>query len=250
MFTKHLFTLLLVSIAFVGKHGCDAFVTHHLQYQRLGELLSLSKTSEAESLMIGSRRSLLQTTLSALAVAPVILQSTAVSAATREPLSDVLYRIMRVREATQQETRLIKTGKFKDVQRANVKLAVKFMVDNYRLNDAFVTASSYLEGSDSRRVEASQVGQTAVQNLYTILEYFDSADVQNLKVGQMSAMSGKEELVFKGLDATRRSIDDFLAYFPKVEVDAVLSKIKEENELNAKEFDSSFGVILNMPPPS
>ncbi len=170
-----------MSIAFVGKHECNAFVTHHLQHQRLGEL-SLSITSEEESSWIGSRRSLLQTTLSAFAVAPVILQSSSVSAATREPLPDVLYRIMRVREATQQETRLIKTGKFKDVQRANVKLAVKFMVDNYRLNDAFVTASSYLEGSDSRRVEASQVGQTAVQNLYTILEYFDSADVQNLKV--------------------------------------------------------------------
>jgi hypothetical protein len=71
-----------------------------------------------------------------------------------------------------------------------------------------------------------------------------------LQVGQMNAMSGKEELVFKGLDATRRSIDDFLVYFPKAEIDAVSSRIKEENELNAKEFDSTFGVILNMPPPS
>jgi hypothetical protein len=181
MFTKQLSTLILASVAIVGKSGCNAFVTQQQKYERLGEL---SVSSEAESSWMGSRRSLLQTTLSALAVPPVIfLQSTPVSAATREPLADVLYRIMRVREATQQETRLIKTGKFKDVQRANVKLAVKFMVDNYRLNDAFVTASSYLEGSDSRRVEASQVGQTAVQNLYTILEYFDSADVQNLKVG-------------------------------------------------------------------
>lgn len=65
----------------------------------------------------------------------------------------------------------------------------------------------------------------------------------------MNAMSGKEELVFKGLDATRRSIDDFLAYFPKADVDAVFGRIKEENDLNAKEFDSSFGAILNMPPP-
>ena len=81
-----------------------------------------------------------------------------------------------------EETRLIKSGKFKDVQRANVKLAVRFMLDNYRLNDAFVTASAYLEGSSARRVEAGQVGQRAVQNLYTILEYFDASDVQNIKV--------------------------------------------------------------------
>lgn len=99
----------------------------------------------------------------------------------RQPLADLLYRILRVREATQQEARLIRSGKFKDVQRANVKLAVKFMVDNYRLNDAFVAASAYLDGN-AKRVEAGQVGTTAVQNLYTILEYFDSSDVQNLKV--------------------------------------------------------------------
>jgi hypothetical protein len=104
------------------------------------------------------------------------------TAPARVPLDELLYRILRVREATQQETRLIRTGKFKDVQRANVKLAVKFMIENYRLADAFVQASAYLEGGPSRRVEAGQTGQLAVQSLYTILEYFDSADVQNLKV--------------------------------------------------------------------
>lgn len=102
----------------------------------------------------------------------------------RQPLDELLYRIVRVQEATQQEARLIKTGKFKDTQRANIKLAVRFMIENYRLNDAFVAASTYLEQAPSgnRRLEASQVGQSAVQNLYTILEYFDSADVENLKV--------------------------------------------------------------------
>lgn len=99
----------------------------------------------------------------------------------RQSLDSVLYRIMRVKEAVGQEARLIKSGKFKDVQRANVKLAVRFMIQNYRLNDAFVVASGYLEGND-RRVEAGQVGQSTVQNLYTILEYFDSSDVENIKV--------------------------------------------------------------------
>ena len=110
-------------------------------------------------------------------------------AATREPLEDLLYRILRVREATVQETRLIKSGKFKDIQRANIKLAVKFMIENYRLNDAFVAASTYVDESN-RRLEASQIGQSTTQNLYTILEYFDAADVQNLKVsGAMMIVS-------------------------------------------------------------
>jgi hypothetical protein len=102
----------------------------------------------------------------------------------RKPLVDLLYTILRVREATSQESRLIKSGKFKDVQRANIKLAVKFMVQNYRLADTFIAACTYLKdgGTEQRRLEAGQVGQTVVQNLITITEYFDSSDVQNLKV--------------------------------------------------------------------
>lgn len=115
----------------------------------------------------------------------------------RVPLDELLYRILRVREATQQETRLIKTGKFKDVQRANVKLAVKFMIENYRLADAFVQASTYLEGGSARRVEAGQVGQGAVQSLYTILEYFDSSDVQNIKV-RLRWLCEEEYVAFSG----------------------------------------------------
>ena len=62
-------------------------------------------------------------------------------------------------------------------------------------------------------------------------------------------MSGKEELVLRGLDATRRSIDDFIAYFPAAEIDPVNARIKEENALNEKEFDPSFGAIVNLPTP-
>jgi hypothetical protein len=98
-----------------------------------------------------------------------------------------------------------------------------------------------------------------------MMEYFDSADVQNIKVGQDS-MAGKQDLILKGLDATKKSktpavvarcvfslyaygirshacalssldIDDFLDYFPPAEVDAVRAKLKQENELNVKEYD-------------
>lgn len=68
-----------------------------------------------------------------------------------------------------------------------------------------------------------------------------------MQVGS-DGLGGKEEIVLKGLEATRRNIDDFLTFFPKETVDKVQSLVKEENELNMKEFDPSLGSIVNMPP--
>ncbi|CAB9503711.1 expressed unknown protein [Seminavis robusta] len=190
-----------------------------------------------------SRRSLFLTA----ALSSSLFVPTPAVAAGRVPLEESLYYILRVREATQQESRLIKSGKFRDVQRANVKLAVKFMIENYRLGDSFVAASSYLDGND-RRVAAVNVGQSAVQDLYTILEYFDASDVQNLKIGSSSLSSDKESVVLKGLEATRKTIDDFLAYFPQDTVNTVKRRVTEENDLNFKEFDRSLGDIVNPNP--
>lgn len=61
-------------------------------------------------------------------------------------------------------------------------------------------------------------------------------------------MAGKEDIVLKGLEATRKSIDDFLSYFPQSDVDAAAERVAEENKLNVKEFDPSLGDLLNMPP--
>ena len=69
-----------------------------------------------------------------------------------------------------------------------------------------------------------------------------------LQVGS-DTMVGKEALVLKGLEATKNSIDEFLAYFPSASVEPVKAKIQQENELNVKEFDRSLGDIINMPPP-
>jgi len=68
-----------------------------------------------------------------------------------------------------------------------------------------------------------------------------------IKSQKVNAMAGKEELVLKGLDTARRNIDDFLAYFPRDEVNNIVARIKEENELNIKEFDPAIGTIINMP---
>lgn len=103
------------------------------------------------------------------------------SAASGLDLESYLYKVVRVREATQQERRLIQTGKFKDKARQNVKLAVKFMIQNYQLSDSINGASAYLTGN-SAQMRAIDVGQSAVQSLQTILEYFDTSDVENIKV--------------------------------------------------------------------
>lgn len=52
----------------------------------------------------------------------------------------------------------------------------------------------------------------------------------------------------KGLEVTRSRLDDFLALFPAEVVEKVRAKIKEENDLNASEFDPAIGVILNPNP--
>lgn len=203
-----------------------------------------------------SRRALFQqATTSLVTAAAVAVFSPAKSAlaadtaaaetAVKRDLDSCLYTILRVKEATSQESRLIKSGKFKDVQRANVKLACKFILQNYRLQDTFIAASSFIP-DNSKRIDAGNVGQTAIQALYTILEYFDASDVQNIKVGT-SAMSGKEELVLKGLETTRRSIEEFLTYFPADKVEGQIAKIKQENELNKSEWDPALGDIVNLP---
>lgn len=213
-------------------------------------LLGATDSSEPVKDFI-SRRHIIQSTLMTAFAASVPSKTNAadVKKAQQLPLEDYLYKIIRVKEATTQEARLIKTGKFKDVQRANVKLAVRFMLQNYRLNDAFVQASGFLPDTD-RRLQAGQVGQSVVQNLQTILEYFDSSDVENIKVGSSDNMAGKEGLVLRGLDSTRKGIEDFLSFFPASQVELLYKQVETENALNVKEFDPALGDLLNMPPPS
>jgi len=120
------------------------------------------------------------------------------------------------------------------------------MLENYRLNDNFIAASAFLTGSG--RIRAIDAGQNTVQNLLTILEYFDSSDVQNLKVGSNSLGGQKETIVLNGLDATRKGIDEFLSFFPRDEVGEVVARINAENEMNLKEFDPELGQLLNPTP--
>lgn len=68
-----------------------------------------------------------------------------------------------------------------------------------------------------------------------------------MQVGSNS-LAGKETLVLKGLDSTRRNIDEFLSYFPAADIEAAKTKIEGENKLNLEEFDPELGAPINLPP--
>lgn len=224
------------ALAPAGRHGYK--VNQQIQAE-----VGASSSSEV------SRRNLFRQT--GIASASIFFSSLGFSnplpAQAAETLDDYLYKIIRVKEATQQERRLIKSGKFKDMQRANVKLAVKFMVQNYRLSDSVVGASAFLSGGNTQQMMAIDTGQMAVQNLQTILEYFDTSDVENIKVGKGS-MNGKEEIVLKGLEAAEGKLNEFLSYFDQETVARVMAQAESENELNTKEFDKNLGDIINLKP--
>lgn len=204
--------LLYASLVAIALSSCEAFAPSSssssvtpLRSLRCQLSLSASVSSNnhnADTTAANSRRLFLSNAIATSTAALTLLesplsvlaaeddtspQSTPSAKPKLKPLKDYLYNILRVREATQQETRLISTGKFKDVQRANVKLAVKFMINNYKLSDSVIAASSYLKSN--ARVQASSVGQSAVQSLYTIVEYFDSSDVENIKVCFINMLS-------------------------------------------------------------
>ena len=156
-------------------------------------------------------------------------------------LKDNLVLILRVKEATTQETRLITTGKYKELQRLNIKRAIKFMLDNYALRDRFVTASSY--ASVDNQQLATSYAQTAVEALIQIIEYFP----QDLKANSLS--NEQKNFVMSALGTTQKSIDSFLELMPAEAVSSALAQVAEENRLNEEEYQSEDGTkIINADP--
>ena len=172
------------------------------------------------------------------------LPTTAWAARDLTKLQPDLVLILRVQEATSQETRLVRTGKYKELQRLNIKRAISFMLDNYELRDRFVRASAYAP-ADKQQPSLSYA-QTAVESLVQILEYFPDKLVAN------DLTPTQTSFVLAALDSTSRSIDNFMEFMPPSTVDAAKQQIVEENELNEKEYPQDQGQILNIakkPPP-
>lgn len=161
------------------------------------------------------------------------------------PLEPELVLILRVQEATAQETRLIKTGKYKELQRLNIKRAVRFLLDNYELQQRFVNAASY--APRSRVVSAGSAGNAAAEALIQILEYFP----QDLTANSLSPEQAR--FVLAALSACSRSIDEFLALMPPEAVEKAQAQVAEENRLNELELvdeDGNKAIMINPPPRS
>ena len=184
-----------------------------------------------------SRRSFVLSPLipALLTIAPTtVIAKTALS--TADSTTNSLYLILRAQEATLQELRLINKGIYKDVQRANIKLAVKFILKNYNLLGNFNNVSLNLVPPASQQ-EANAIAQEIISDLTTILEYFDSQDVENLKVAG-GGMKGAAAMPFviDGLTSSNRKIQSYVDLVSKETVQEVMQTINYENEQNLKEF--------------
>lgn len=151
-----------------------------------------------------------------------------------ELLQPEVVLILRVQEATGQETRLVSTGKYKELQRLNIKRAINMMVDNYDLRDRFVRASAY--APIGQQQQALSYGNTAVEGLTQILEYFPDKLVANDLTREQSTF------VLAALKSVSKSIDSFLGYMPQEVVEQAKAQIIEENRLNEKEYEAGDGV--------
>jgi len=154
------------------------------------------------------------------------------------PLKEDLVQILRVQEATTQETRLVKTGKYKELQRLNIKRAVGMMIDNYDIRDRFVRASGFARGGDVN--SATMYGNTCTESLQQILEYFPS----NLEANSLTPQ--QSQFVLAALNSASKNIDLFLGLMPEGDVSAAQKQVAAENELNLKEY-AEVGELLNSP---
>ncbi|GMI06008.1 hypothetical protein TrVE_jg12786 [Triparma verrucosa] len=164
---------------------------------------------------------------------------------------EALLLLLRAQESTAQELNLLKTGKYKNFQRANVKLAVRYILRNYGLTTNFAK----LSGTSSK---LSTLSSSIVSNLNTILEYFDDRNTDSLKIAPpklssspLSALkadefpmpenpdldNSKKKVVINGLSKTVELFDE---YFGALEDQDMLAKAKQqvadENEKNKQEY--------------
>ena len=153
----------------------------------------------------------------------------------RVPLKEELVQIMRVREAAGQETRLIQTGKYKSLQRLDVKRAVGMMIENYDLSTRFVRAAG--SAAIENQGVANQYGNKVVESLTQILEYFQVELTAN------GLSPDQKKFVLKALASTTQYIDLFVGLMPPGEVEKAQNQILAENDLNVQEFPQGFELL-------
>ena len=153
-------------------------------------------------------------------------------------LQPELVQLLWVQEATGQETRLIESGKYKTLQRLNVKRAVGMLLDNYDLNGRIVAASAYAPSGQQQR--AINYGSTAIEDLTQILEYFPD----KLKANTLTPEQSR--FVLAALRDASENIDRFMALMPAEVVERARAQVAEENRMNVEEMPKDVE-ILNPP---
>lgn len=161
-------------------------------------------------------------------------------AMSKDELQQALYLISRVQEATVQQERLVETGKFKDMQRNSIKMALNMMLDNYKLGDQIVVASAYV-GAD-KALTASQAGNEAIEVLETAKEYFS----KELKVSGLTDQ--QRTFIVDAMSTTRAKLDGFVKFFPEDVLAAARKQVEDENEANMREYKSPDGSSAIMNP--
>lgn len=212
----------------------------------------LKATSNTFSKATRSRRAFVASISSSLVLSlgSSVLAATADESAPQDT-HEALLLLLRAQESTSQELNLLKTGKYKNFQRANVKLAVRYILRNYGLTTNFAKLSN-------TSTKLKTLSDSIISNLNTILEYFDDRNTDSLKIAKpklssspLSALkadefpmpenadldNSKKKVVISGLS---RTIELFDEYFNALEDQEMLSKAKqqvvEENEKNKQEY--------------
>lgn len=150
-------------------------------------------------------------------------------------LEDAIYKLSRVQEATAQEERLVKSGKFKDVQRNSIKMALKMMINHYKINDQVTEGSKWIKAAPQDTLKAQQYGADAVDILETANEYFG----KDLKV--VSLTDDQKEFLTNAMSTTREKINNFLSYMPDDAVQSARRRVESENDINRQEYLAGIG---------
>ncbi|GAB5372821.1 hypothetical protein AAMO2058_001697400 [Amorphochlora amoebiformis] len=147
----------------------------------------------------------------------------------RQPLRPILLPILRVQEATVQESNLIKTGAYKDYARADVKLAIQYMLEAYELPQNMDSAATY--ASQENYYEAVDAYQKVVESLRSILSDYSGEETL---IGNLDKQV--EKTILNRLATARDEISRFMSYMPLDIVQQAQDFIEEENRLNLAEF--------------
>jgi len=167
----------------------------------------------------------------------------AVSAVDDDKYFRCIVLLLRVKEATQQEMRLIQSGKFKDIQRNDIKMAVSMMVTNYDLKGT----TEILSTRASDKAKFDNLARDTQEYLTTILTYFSSASTKDLEVKALSPE--KQKFVLDGLRESGKRIDDMRSLLPSALVSKAEALIAEENRLNDEEYrQADQGAMINPNP--